>query len=662
MRNFFTMKTVLSVFLFSLIFSVSSYSQTIPINNKLGKVSYDEVAMTTYEADTSASVLVLWDYRDVKVTFDNLLRLKKTTYRIERIKILKESGKDYVDYSFRLSTTMGRAQNLMRFSAVTYNLVNGKVVESKMPKSSLHRTDEGEGYFQNSFSPIDVKVGSVVEVMYEIDSDIYWDLGTFFFQRSVPVNLAELEVSSPEWLKFRKDSRGYQTVSYVRNSESVSLPSMYGSVSYYIYTDFYRAENLPAMKKEADCYNLSQYMTSVEYIVYAWEYPGNYQYFNTSWEKVDESYMESRIFKNVHASTPFKKEIDEIKSKDATDLEKIEMVRRLIASAVSWNKETRLVPANAADVVKKGTGDSADINALFGSALNYAGYPTDPVLIKTRSSGILNVMVPNDHAFNVFILRIKLPDGQSIFVDASDPCNYYDVLPDEYLSPTARVLSKKGCEWVDLSGKGRSVSQVKVVASLEADGTLKGKVDYEFVNMSALEEKSYVAESKEDDIIDDFEKAASLTVVSHSMTDMDEWSSKCTHQFQFEKTCDVAGSSVFVPVFLEQFHSKADFKNPERVYPVDFPSPETIVYSFALCLPDGYELESIPNPVRITFPPLKALCQMQTIRIDEHNYAVNYVFKRDKTMLLPEEYSDLRSFWEYLCGIYDTVLVVKKPM
>ena len=38
----------------------------------------------------------------------------------------------------------------------------------------------------------------------------------------------------------------------------------------------------------------------------------------------------------------------------------------------------------------------------------------------------------------------------------------------------------------------------------------------------------------------------------------------------------------------------------------------------------------------------------------------NYSFKNDALQVLPDEYGDLRAFWEKLCNIYQGTIVLKK--
>ena len=142
----------------------SSYSQSIPVKAKPGSVSAEEVKLSSFDADTTADVLVLWDKKEVLITYDADLAVKKVIRHTERVKILKEDGRGYMDRSFRNSYETNDVEYVDHISAVTWNMVDGKVAVSKMPKSAIKKQSDGDYMERVSFSPVDVRVGAVVEV------------------------------------------------------------------------------------------------------------------------------------------------------------------------------------------------------------------------------------------------------------------------------------------------------------------------------------------------------------------------------------------------------------------------------------------------------------------------------------------------------------------
>lgn len=643
----------------ALLFSAALYAQQIEITKKPGKVSKAEVEMSVFEADTSAVALVLWDNREVDVNYGSNLSLEKRIRRTQRFKVLKEAGKSYADFEFHLSRRTGYSEDIIKLSVTTYNLEGGKVVATKMPKSGAYRTNEADGDFRLNFSAVDVRVGSVFEVTYELVSDYYWDLGTFFFQRSIPVNCSDLTVTTLDWLKFKKRSTGYCSVSYSSETENVTINTRYGMGTVDALKETYSAVDLPAMHKDSDVYCLPQYMSAVEYDVTALDIPGDYRNFSRTWSDVDKSLRESSAYEGVHGKCRIKDQVDELLVKGLTGMELLEEIRSKVSSMVSWNGESRLMPRSLSDIQKSGTGSNADLNAFLGSALNYAGFSAEPVFIRRRSNGIVADFSPKLNAFNVFVLMVSFGD-QSVILDASDKYGYYNLLDDEYLVKTGRLVNADGGRWVDLSEGSKSLITMTVDAELQADGTLKGSATQALSGLFSKAAKELFDKKTEEELMERLENDMSVEVDGIAGQGMDAYSSSCTVSFDFETKCDAAGDLLYVPAFVDHFHSKSEFKNPERVYPVEFASPETIVYSLKLKLPEGYAVESLPSPARVAFPQLGSMVQFQCLNSDESNVMITFQFRRQKTFLGMEEYVNLRAYWEYVCELYDSMFVIKK--
>ncbi|MBQ2198144.1 MAG: hypothetical protein II406_05275, partial [Bacteroidales bacterium] len=127
-------KLAFSILFFSLLFSVSIHAQLIQVNPKFGEVSKAEVELDTYPLDTTASLLLLYSDRKVSVRVDPEGRLEREIKVRERWKVLKESGKDEIDYEIFYSVANNFMENVREIRATTFDLVDGQVVSHKMSK------------------------------------------------------------------------------------------------------------------------------------------------------------------------------------------------------------------------------------------------------------------------------------------------------------------------------------------------------------------------------------------------------------------------------------------------------------------------------------------------------------------------------------------------
>src|SRR6476620_4114013 len=124
------MKKLLATVFFTA-FCTYSIAQKAPF--KFGNVSIEELKMTSYEKDTSASAIVLGDFGVSTIKYyqsDDNWRI--TFERTQRIKILKKEGYGHVDFQIPLYHNSTDKEKLSGLKVITHNLENGKDVETKM--------------------------------------------------------------------------------------------------------------------------------------------------------------------------------------------------------------------------------------------------------------------------------------------------------------------------------------------------------------------------------------------------------------------------------------------------------------------------------------------------------------------------------------------------
>lgn len=233
---------------------VEIHAQTIPVNKQFGKVSKEELGLSIYEPDTSAVALVLYENQDICIDFDENYDFYLTTKKHIRLKILKEEGLDRADFEL-IHLVAGKLRETIRgIEVVTYNLKDGRIEESRMPKSAVYDEDYIDDYKKLTFSAVNVKVGSVIEVKYEISSNIYWDIDEVYFQKNIPVNCSECEIRIPKMFTFNKRVHGYHKVDYESDSSTSVISLRAGSMPYEIQIDKFHVSDLPAFKKEPYVY------------------------------------------------------------------------------------------------------------------------------------------------------------------------------------------------------------------------------------------------------------------------------------------------------------------------------------------------------------------------------------------------------------------------
>lgn len=629
-----------------------SYSQSIPVTTKIGKVSLEECQLSSFPQDTTAEVVVLWQKKEVRVDFESTTgKVRRFQTFIERVKILKEEGKEWGTGSVEYSTDPSAKEHVSKVQVTTYNAEDGKVVATKLPKSEIVREKVRENVDRISYAALNVKVGSVVEVSYELDSDIYYLIPDYYFQRSVPVNLSEYEFYYPQWLIVSKDYRGYHPVSY--GSSELNGDN-------FLNGDIYRAVDVPAMKADSHSFCPRQYRSAVSYTVIALNY-STYEKISVEWSDVAKAVADSPIIGKLKSPCQFKSEVDPIKnSTDESSVSKIEMIIRLVQSKIQWDENISLIPSSSSESLRGKNGSNADMNAVAGSALRYAGFNVSPVLIRMRSSGVLRKHYPSLRSFDTFILKVTDAEGKSYYVDAADRCAFVNVLDDEYLVDSGFMINRDGSfEWVDLTNVCPQSSAYRVDAILKEDGTLSGAMMINYMGLASLEAKRSLKKYEDEEkMIGFFENALSVEISDFQISGLNDFSPALRISFRFEQSNSVAGDQIILNPFMVKMHSESSFKSETRVIPVEFDHPETISYNYRLSIPEGYSVIQKPESVKY----VAAFPSNVVVKCVAGENGLSLAYKYDnKSFFVPaEDYQDLRKYWADVCALYKQIIIVKK--
>lgn len=642
----------------ALTFSFLAAAQTIPVNPKFGSVSDAEIDMTVYSPDTSAVAVMLYrEYTmDLVISEVSGVIVKDITVH-ERIKVLKEEGKRFGDFSFLYLNSNSTKEAYSGVKVETFNRENGKVVRTKMSKKFDFDEKYAEDVRRRSFSAENVKVGSVIEVAYKFSSPRYYAIDDIDIQLTIPVNQTHIEVGYAEYFGVNRTQRGSVPTRYRKDNRIANLP---GATSYEVNLDVFDAVDVPALPAESHSFCPDQYRGAITYDLSSVVIPGVvFESISMKWPDVDKAISESDIFRVCKGKFRDAKELEAALTGVEGDEARIAAVRNYVVGKVKWDEESQLVPDDAREILKRGSGSDADINALTASALNTLGYTAEPVMIRRRTSGMLIDHHISLRSFDTFILRVTAPGGQGPwYLDAARDEGYLNVINPLFLVEKARVIPFNGSgEWVDLTNLTRSHVSELVKMRMEPDGTLTGSAQ-----IVANQEDSYLVKAHynsfdtEDAFLEDIESDEHIEITVFEIKK--EYGPTAEISYSFEKENE-AGSLLYIQPVLSSFHSSSDFRKEERKLPVDFPYPESITYSFSLEIPEGYVVEELPEKVGLTFPSLEGRIQFATQQVG-NIVSVLYRASLGKMLVLPEEYADLRLFWETAIGVEKSTIVLKK--
>ena len=123
------------------------------------------------------------------------------------------------------------------------------------------------------------------------------------------------------------------------------------------------------------------------------------------------------------------------------------------------------------------------------------------------------------------------------------------------------------------------------------------------------------------------------------------------------------------PMLFPQLKSNP-FIQTERVLPIEFPYPYKFTMLSTLTLPEGYEVEELPQPQAIRsegdglqckkFYQYKNRYKKYMIQKQGNTILLNYVFHLKGYIFLSEQYKQLQELWTKVIEKNNALIVLKK--
>ncbi len=626
------------------------------LSRKFGDITDYEIDMSVYAPDTSAVAVYL--YEDTKIAYrfgtsqiSNLFQ--QSRYYSVKIKILKPEGVSLADVEIPYLYTSDSKEHVTGLSVSAYNRVGGKIVETSLRSRDFLTEQVSEKLYVRKFTIPEVRVGTVIEYKYAIDSDYYFDIRPLYIQHAHPVIYSSSEVAIPEYFSFNVNTTGYHPISESRAQKST--PDFIEN------TVILTATDVPGLDSEPLVWSIDDFRTKVSFELRSINIPGVYHKdYTTSWEAVDKVIAEGGFNEYLRMRNPLRDEVAEITASETDETTRLRKIHRLVVGRMNWNGEWRLRPNSARQRLAEGSGSSADINFVLNSALRDAGFTTTPVLLNPRRSGRIPLFHPSIDNINTFVLSVTLSDGSTHILDGTDPDNDIDVIPTSLMVDRAHVFGKgDGKEaWVDLTGLTRNTGLSLVQCSLEPSGTISGSFSNAVGNALAARLKSeYRDAGSEEKYIESKETENGMTISSYTIEGLD--TSAVTEKMEFTTGSEVAGEFIYLRATVLPFITTNPLVEQERNLPVEFSMPARYSANIILAIPEGYTVEELPKAIRMSVCEDGATFSYQA-GVMNGNVVIRMDHSLNRLIFNVEEYPELQSFFSLMTEKNNSRIILKK--
>lgn len=652
-------KTTIVIFLCFI--TTFAFTQKKPM--KFKKVDDELVLMTQWEGDTTAKAVYLGDFGIKEILIDqNKGWYNKYTHHY-RIKILDKEALDLATVKIRLYKSSSLLEeDLLSLKAVVFTPENGKVNKTRFKRRNSFLEEVSDNIYSVNFTLPNVKVGSVIDIKYIVESPYLSHLDAWNFQSVYPKVFSELRTYIPEFFFYKAHMTGYVELS---EHSAESNPNSRG-FDYIEQHTRLRMENVPAFETEPYMNSYTNYISKIEHELVSFRSPfGGNEDFSSSWETINTQLLESDYFGKLFNNTKYLKEISTKIRNDYSD-PKEQMVKayEVIRDEMNWNGGQSIYGSKKMKKIwEEREGDSGDINMLLLLLLKDLGINADPVILSTRANGMLPPGQVSLHAFNYMVVRVFI-DGEEFLLDATDKDRPYHLIPEKCINGKGRLISQRGTSWIDLTGYEENHANYVFKINPQANGTIAVVCEKHFDNYNRLKLTETIKDfDSEEDYMDDFEQGhEGMELNNFEIINEEDWSKPLIARYEYEMP-DFTNSEKDIlyinPLCIERLEQNP-FRSEDRKFPVDFKFAHQDTYEVTINIPDGYTVEDIPENESFNMRGSRAGTYSSKYEIHENTVKLTVDMKINKPMFISSEYSTLRNFFSRVVEAQAHQIVLKK--
>jgi hypothetical protein len=645
---------------------------------KFRKVSKSAFEQSVHPLDAEAEAAVLYQECRRYYVFSDLDGwFKLHTKMHQRIKIYSKEGMSYADFSIPHHDE-GR---FAKFRAYTYNLEDGKVKELRLDDKSVFTEDVTEFLKRRKFAMPGVIPGSVIDIEYELVEPSTIALQPFYMQHAIPVDYSKYIVEIPEYFRFNKAVRGLPIPIDVSNNtksgsivhtnmqnsrqtgRQVTMTS--GNVRYGIDVETYVAENVPALKNEPFVPSMSNYYAAISHELSFIQFgAGKVHHYSTTWDEIADKLMTHKDFGNqINLRLgEMKTEVEGIMELPAD--QRMAAIYYFVRDNYSWNGNYGELTENGLNkLLKEKSGNVGDINLLLVNMLKKAQLDVQPVVMSSRDNGFLNINYPTWAQINYVIALVRIED-HVFFLDATGKNLLAGYLPHRALNLDGIIISdeRKGIR-IDIANPNVGNTNMFVLAEVKDDFSITGQARVTYQDYHAVKFRSaYRSTEKEGGYLNELhDHHPDLELTEHNLEQMDGVSNQVVEFFnmKLEAHIDQMGDLLFLNPLMIWQSTENQYKSESREFAVFYNSTGSEKYMISIKLPEGYMVETLPEPVRLLLPENMGSF-LYSVTDNAGTLVLQYQFDLLQDIIAPNHYQALRNFMIMVLEKQAEKVVLKK--
>lgn len=617
---------------------------------KFGKYSTEEQTMTFCGFEPEADAVVLFE----SASSSFISGLLYTHFHFRK-KLFNQNSKGFGDVVIRYYYGKDGTEVINNIKAQTVNWVNGKMEITKLTKDEIFEVDAENGYKEYRLVFPNVREGSIIEYTYKkVDKNITF-LDGWSFQNQIPTLRSKYSIAIPNYLNYQSWSQG------------VNMLALEGKPT--MVRDAYTWEltNLRSMRPEPYLNNFGDYLDKIQFQLQGYKTrknPGDridYKEVFTTWDESAKEILKISVvagYLKNNSSTRFLNEIDFV-SENKMDL--LNKVESYVQNNYESNSSSGIIPSVSITELKQSKiGNKAAVNLLLVALLKAQGIDAYPYLISSKGNGRSKlVQYPFINQFNQMI-AVALIDGDYYFLDGADKGLTPGYLALDNHVSEGFLMKDSGSGLIPMSLKHKSGRTQTVKIKLDEEKQLAFDYLARYNDYDAIQLKLELGEDLQSDKIQEvYFKENDKPIHEFSIQTSEGKSHQVNVNYKIAEKFNDEVSTLLIAPFNNLRFKDNPFKEEIRQFPVDFNFVFNDYYVANITIPEGYELDDVPENINVVLPDgnFRFIYTVTSLE-DEVMISSQLILK--SSILPPSEYENLKTFIELVLNKHKEPLVFKK--
>lgn len=624
-----------------------------------GEVNKTDLESKNSSIDKNAEAEVIFETQEQEINvFSGLGEVRLRVHR--RLKIYNEKGLDEANVKISYIAKNG-IQNVSKLEAQTYNLdASGNVVITRLDKKSMYTKKIDNYESEVIFAMPEVKVGSVIEFKYVLESRSIYEMD-YYFQQSIPVRYNRFRLDYPQEFQV---ATNFMTIQPYAEDKIEKGNRIIHNMS---------MSNLPGLKNEPfiSCYRDYWQKVVIDFVRYYNPATNTNRSLKKQWPVLVRDLMDDEDFGvQVKKNIPRTSDLDAQLKTLNNDFDKMIAIHKYVKKNMVWDNAYSIW---ALDGVKSAwsnkKGNSGEINLILVNLLKDAGLKAYPILLSTRAHGIINTASPGYHQFNTVMAYVSI--GDKIYVlDGTDQHTPSTLIPEKVMGSEGLVISKVNFEksiteqdwgWVTLWDPNQKFNaRSHITAKITESGAIDGEAFVDYFGYAKVKELSCWKEGQEKFVENHYtNNYHGISVKEFNASNMDKDSLPMSQKVKFTMPLSSSGDYSYFSVNLFCGLEKNPFIADQRISDIFFGHNQVYTISGTIFLPDNYSLEELPKNTKMIMPDTSIIVsRVAQMAGNALQYRITLEYKRPAYG--PDEYDYVWDFHKKMYAMLNEQIVLKK--